>query len=376
MLMEIFLCALIPVIATGAFLCWRYGEWRSVVSERSHRSAALPDTTTQLEAVLRRCMVWAAQEVRSTDAVTKTELNLLVVVNFFLSFAVVLTAFFALQRYEWPGRFTAWSPYKIVFESVVAVILKFFIKKVVYSRKLGRMTPLFLCLCIVLFSSVDVFFWNSIFRMCHTMGLHDWASVQKLLGITVGAGIINVFSSAFVYTMTLHLFSVYMYEPFYRYHKVHVFCLKSQDEVSQLKALYSHGWRLRGRPTVRGESVDLDGLGAESPRKASSESESDTTDSDDSKSSSSQESAVSFQRSTATCTRSPSAEEPVVVELLRADEGRLLSGLLKLVDKLLSVDPTLPLDCTCRELPDNNNSMEQGLSRQDTTEPEPDQEPE
>jgi len=377
MLLEISFCAFIPIIATGTFLCWRSTEWQGGgVVKRAKRLAALPDTTTQLEAVLRRSAVWASQEVRPTDAVSKIELNLLVVVNLLLSFAVVLTAFFALQKYEWPGRFTAWSPYKVIFESVVAVTLRLLIKKLVYSRMLGRMTPLFLCACITLFLSVDLFFWYSIYQMCRTMGLHEWADVQKLLGVTVGAGIINVFSSAFVYTMTLHLFSVYLYEPIYRYRKVHVFCLKSPEEVAQVNALYSDGWRLRGKPMVRGIPVQLEGLEMDYPTMTSSGSETDSCDSDDCKSTSSLESGDSSLRVDTARHRSPSMEAPVVVELQRTDEGRLSSGLLKLVDKLLSVDPALPLECTCRELPGDSSSMQQGVGPHNTNDPEPDQEPE
>lgn len=385
---EVAFTAIGPLTLSGAFILWWRSVWRSdcsatlqrqrcespsdtsesdmaseAVSVSTRRHASAPGVTP-LAAVLRRNPLLSYLEVRADEDITWTERVLLTAANVLWSYIVVLTSFFVLQRYEKPGKWMAWNPYKLVFESFVAFFVKYVLKKIVQERYLGSSTTLVLAVVACVLGIVVMFFWTSIFQTCYDMGLRSFSRVILVLDITLGAGMINVFTSSVVYSMSIHLFSVYLYEPAFRSRRVHALRLTSGQDVEALQTTYlaTQRWRLADKPRIQGrrwQVVDVPGLQQgglpeAGPRLGDSEGSSASTgEPEDCWTPAScrlgEAGAARSRKHAAVC---PTEERPVIVEVERTDIGCLVRVLMRIADKVCSVDPALPLDKACWPLPE------------------------
>jgi len=360
MLLEVVFFGCLPAAVACMFVVWWRTIWREDCRQRLQDDtdpspAGTPAhacATTPLEAVLRRSLLLSHLEVRPGDLASKVELVMLALSNFLLSFLVVLTSFFMLHRYEFPGRFMAWNPYKVLFESLVAALLKYALKKAVLEQVFGKRTQAFLIGCIAVLLVLDGVFWVSIIMVCVELDASPKVVLAWVLDIAVGAGLMNMFTSSVAIAMSLHLFSVYVYEPTWRRRRVHIQYLRSPEDIERLKDTYLKGddWQLLDEPHAYGVPVEIPGLSTQRKR-TSSQPDGDDDASEDGLAVASDGLEDSTDHRDRTPSY-PSEERPVVVQLTRRDLRRLESLLLFLADKAFSVDRGCPLDVTLHHPPE------------------------
>jgi len=361
MLLEVVFFGCLPGAMACMFVMWWRTVWWEDCRQRSQNGTdpsrtntpVHPYATTPLEAVFRRSLLLSHLEVRPEDLASKVELVMLALSNFLLSFFVVLTSFFMLHRYEFPGRFMAWNPYKVFFESVLAALLKYLLKKAVLEQVFGKRTRAFLIACMAVLLVLDGIFWVSIIVVCVELDASPSVVFAWVLDIAVGAGLINVFTSSVVISMSLHLFSVYVYEPTWRRRRVHIQYLWSLEDIEHFKETYLKGgdWQMLDEPHVNGVPVEIPGLSSKQRKDASSQFDSH----DDASEDGSAYASDGLEDSTDHRDRTPSypsEKQPVVVQLTRSDLGKLESFVLFLADSTLSVDRGCPLDVTLHRPPE------------------------
>lgn len=301
------------------FLCW----WNPRLPGRREVAGPLQQATLMpLESVLRRSALLAALEVRPTDRTTRLEEVLLSINKLFLTFAVGMLGFFALQRYQMPGRLLAWNPYKMVIEIGAATVLGIAVKDIVRNRRFGSSTNSFLVLSTVGFIVLDVALWVSLFRIYLDMYKFPWNTdhVCRILDIAIGAGLLNFQLSAFSTAFSLHLFSAYVYEPLFRRRHVASFCLTTPKEHEQFQSLSNKGEVGREvvhAPTVYGKRVHLASLHGDE--------------------------AVNDENLCA----SSALEGPVFVELWRPGVPLGVQAAIKVADMCFTVDKVLPIRSQC-----------------------------
>jgi len=203
-----------------------------------------------MESVMRRGQILTWLVVRPTDTAQDFEQFLLVLIDLGLSFGTVMTSFFLLQKYEVPGMLTAWFPYKVIFELVVASILRIFFRKMVTSGSLSPETQTrFTKVSILVVFAYDVWLWSLIGVAVAQSApplQSSWSQRLRILDITVGAGLVNFLLSRFCVTIAMLLASAYIYEPMcrHRYRRtVHLTSMKQARTL--LKDLGPHAPRLR-----------------------------------------------------------------------------------------------------------------------------------
>mmetsp|Transcript_42342 Transcript_42342/g.133595 ORF Transcript_42342/g.133595 Transcript_42342/m.133595 type:complete len:453 (-) Transcript_42342:36-1394(-) len=344
LLLEVVCFACFPMAATGMFLVWWLHQWKE---DCQCLLRALPaGCSTPLEALMRRNALLSHREVRDSDLCGRGQRILMVGINTLLSYFVVLTSFFFLWHYETPGKLTAWNPYKVIFESFVAFAIKLVIKKIVIQQAFGRFTLCFLWHCIIVFTVAVVYLWFTVYRTCTKLGLHSRHNVILMLDIVLGAGVLNLLFSSVFYSMCLHFFSVYYYEPMIRSRSILVLRLTSPAEVADLHDWYlSTGqWVLHGQPMQAQREVrlsDLRDLRDESrgnERRSVRLKKSHSISEDESEGSEVDEQL---------CLATPCKDQPVFVELRRASQSVASRVLIKLTDKICSVEPAVPVYTAC-----------------------------
>jgi len=213
-----------------------------------------------------------------------------------------------------------------------------------------------------------------------------------------------MFTSSVAIAMSLHLFSVYVYEPTWRRRRVYIRYLRSSEDIDHLKETYlkNGAWKLLDEPHANGLPVEIPGLSMQRKDKpkqserdhhaseagaaalapaqflrraaarwapaqllgraaahwapgamphggAQSEAGPPPTETMPVSMSDGLEDGADRRDSTPSY---PSEERPVVVQLTRGDLGKLDSCLLQLADKVFSVDRGWPLDVTLEHAPE------------------------
>eukprot|EP00928_Gymnodinium_smaydae_P041719 TRINITY_DN28192_c0_g2_i1.p1 TRINITY_DN28192_c0_g2~~TRINITY_DN28192_c0_g2_i1.p1 ORF type:complete len:941 (-),score=150.22 TRINITY_DN28192_c0_g2_i1:110-2932(-) len=344
--------------------------------DQRHRSPELP--VAPVESLLRRNPLFSCWHVRHSDLVPPSAHKLLLATNFLISCAVVNVSFFALQRYRMPGLFTAWYPYKMIFEMFILTGATGSLRVIVLSNMFGVHTRSFLKLAAVLALAVNVTLWTFIVRtMLVLASTHNNLSFSlektlAILDIALGAGLAQFLIPPLTGTLALHAISAYAYEPMFRHKRnrcVYV-SLESPRQIREVASLLSHNggdWELaaptcalKGRkrhaihiPELHTEAdiTDEDDM-IEDPKEDASSSTSsehdDGSDSDDG------------------C-RGSSSGSMVVVKLQRANVEPRLRHLMSLLDMALGVQTELPV-MPAAKLPRERHSehraaalVEQGL---------------
>mmetsp|Transcript_140545 Transcript_140545/g.350354 ORF Transcript_140545/g.350354 Transcript_140545/m.350354 type:complete len:1466 (-) Transcript_140545:49-4446(-) len=346
----------------------------SVRIHREIRSILNQYNVTPLQSLMRRGYMLAFMEVQRTDVVSPLEHMYLIALEFVLSFAVVMTSFFLLQRYELPGLLTAWFPYKLIFELVVASALKGGVRFVVAYGYLGSFQLTFVRIMFFAVLAWDFLMWlviGALFESIH--GAEDQRTLEnrmRLLDITVGAGIVNFLLSRFSVTFAMLLGSAYVYEPYFRYKTRRAVRLTNVRQVRQLISELgpnaphirgdgigsTSGWELYGDPVMLCKDAKNGMLSVEWNDLVPGDDEPDTLSPWDSPRT---ERSVSVQGSMpeSSCSSRdldfksfvldrrvrPTIHQPVVVQVRRADESCFRSCLVFIIDLVLCVDDFLPV---------------------------------
>jgi len=349
-----------------------------------------------LESVLRRCFLVAFMEVRKTDKTSAQERFFIVLMNMLLSFAVVNTAFFALQRYEVPGKLAAWLPYKLILELVVAGIIKATFSYVMSHGVCGRRSGAFAAVSISGVVAVNVYMWIQIGTAVESFVEDgDLGARLRVLDITVGAGLINFLLSPLVLNLQLLTASVYAYEPCLRQKVYRCVYLRKPEQVVELLEAVGQGdrggggdvgrWQIRKGtgPTVNRKPVRIAGLDDETigrllqlddevdkeskvrslrplqgqvatKRKRVKKAykrlvkgyrrhEDDEDEDEDEEGKEGEAGEEEEDEEDVIPEATPSDEAPVLVQLQNADAGRCKLFLVRVLDLVLSVDRTMPV---------------------------------
>merc|ERR1719416_185143 len=175
-----------------------------------------------------------------------------------------MLSFFALQRFQEPGRVMAWNPYKLLIEIGIAMVINLAIKNSVRKQLLGRFTHAFLLSMLTGFACLDVALWASIFVLYADMYIYPWDDdhIWRILDIAVGAGLLNFLLSGIATCFSIHLISVYLYEPLVRRRYVATFCLVSPEDLAEFEERLSEyteapQQQVKHEPTVYGQRVHL-----------------------------------------------------------------------------------------------------------------------
>jgi len=336
---EMLIFAFLPLLLLGMFVVWWVRHWKQDCLAFPEPEAHGPAWASPLESVSRRSVLFAFREVRAADKSSRLNRILLLVVNILLSLFVVMGSFFFLQRYQMPGRLVAWNPYKIIFELFIVLLLKWLVKKMVWSQVFGKFTSFILIILALLLSAGVCALWLFVFTTAGMVESHTVSSVRLLADLSFGAGIINVAFSTGFYSLCVFFFSVYFYEPAIRCRYIETRCLQSEADLKNLNTEHlTQGWVVYGKPMQEFRPVRLPALPEDSTPDFVNKSFVEG-DSDDGQPSMARDVTQVLLPTAALAT----PESPIVVEIRRAVLPCCTVLLLKILDKVFSVDPGLPV---------------------------------
>jgi len=309
--------------------------------------------TMPLESVLRRCYLVAFLEPRPTDIATPMHRILIVVMNMLISFAVVNVSFFALQRYEFPGRLAAWLPYKLVMELVVAALIKL-IFGMIFTTDIGKRARQFGVAAMAMVTLLNIFMWVQVASAVDAFA--DWEDISArmhVLDITLGAGLVNFLLSPLIFSLPLLVFSVYIYEPILRQKVYRVVHLTKPEQVQELLDALDqehHGdgdvgtWQMKGSHSVRGKPVLVKGLDADDSFSNSVSVMKSLKSLRHSRSASPSKSEDESEEEEPEIPKvSPSVENPVIIQLRNVEASHRKKLFIRGLDLLMSVESALPV---------------------------------
>jgi len=209
-----------------------------------------------LESVMRRSQLLSFLEVRPSDKISFVDRLLLMANDVGISFTLVLTSFFMLQRYRFPGKMVAWHPYKLIYEIAASTILRGIFHTAATSQFVGPYRRAVITLGILTFAAINIWMWATFLHYLYKEANEQVSlgDVMRVLDIALGAGLVNYLLSQLVNLWVL-LASVYFYEPVCR-HQVRR-CLYIMDDhglerVEKLVLAAGNPWKVVSGPSPLG----------------------------------------------------------------------------------------------------------------------------
>jgi len=348
-LSEVFVFGISNLIVFAIGYCaWRR-EWKA---DCESEDAALTDQAWRpvmpLESLLRRSHLLGFLEVRHTDHAARVDHLFLVVNDLAISFAVVLTSFFAMQQYSLPGVVVAWHPYKLMYELTLGFAARELFRKAAMRPCLGQRRLRFIIGGVVCFAAVDLWMWYLIMSTYARIS-HEWSfdKTVRLLDIAIGAGLVNYLLTQLHTSLMLRMLSVYVYEPYIRHSTKRCLYFFDPVEIPKLRAMLQASggaWAIDGSPRRFGGIRNRAGAARHSKSQAA-EAERPAAGSPSGEelgaASSEPSLASSGDSSDEACTPGDAGCPYVVV--LRRTNRPFLQGLVKVIDAIVSVQPDLPV---------------------------------
>eukprot|EP00405_Crypthecodinium_cohnii_P045065 CAMPEP_0206587290 /NCGR_PEP_ID=MMETSP0325_2-20121206/37561_1 /ASSEMBLY_ACC=CAM_ASM_000347 /TAXON_ID=2866 /ORGANISM="Crypthecodinium cohnii, Strain Seligo" /LENGTH=1145 /DNA_ID=CAMNT_0054095273 /DNA_START=72 /DNA_END=3509 /DNA_ORIENTATION=+ len=326
---------------------------------------------TPLQSVMRRGQVLAWMEVEAWDHMSATEHWYLCGLDLAISYSTVLTSFFLLQRYEFPGTLTAWSPYKLIFELLISSVIRYGFRMVAEMYLTGNIQKWFTITVFWCFILYDVAIWYMVSASLYSLNSQiQVGMLMSILDITVGAGIITFLLGRLSITFGLLLFSAYVYEPYWRHRWRRAVVLTSSLQVLELCELLQElkeeqavssrnkrGWEVGGDPVVLNPNLKAGRqelpwaalmpndrpeceltfaqfLALRQGHKAGEEEDEELLTKDGEALCSPDDLELASQMSTVS---------PVALEVRRSGSFKLTHALITLLDLIFSVDPQIPV---------------------------------